>query len=377
MGRKAILRGVGAGLKQFKQNQRTDARLEKEDAFKERELTIREEESTLRRQGLELTNMQNRAKIAHGNLVKTAMSSGYTDINSGYGSQPMASAMTKYLNDGRAYKHVGYDDNKLPVWEIGVYKTDPQTGKVIQANDGKPDFRPLKDADGNPLTKKFTDEQNWVDFVNGNMNPDSMFALQAEDRTYANTERDHKDELRRASEQAQVDAGTEKGAAAISLTRQQAATSAAQEKKLLAEAKGGGTTKAQAGVSTRQGIGGEVKRTAKESDNDKAEFNSRKDAYPGLSIDQSFMMSQIKGGNKKISQAFADSIEDALGDPEAIDDFIRQATGPKVNLPLGFVQELVERAELLQQQQLKTQSDSPKEQAKKKAAFKEELFTFF
>jgi hypothetical protein len=64
-------------------------------------------------------------------------------------------------------------------------------------------------------------------------------------------------------------------------------------------------------------------------------------------MDQSFTISQIKGGNPQISQAFADSIQEAVRSPEAREQFIKDATGPKVGLPIEFVQDLLDQAEEL------------------------------
>jgi hypothetical protein len=361
MGSNKFLRGVAGGLRglsKHRAEEKEEERYNKEQAFKERELQVRENESKLRQQQLEISNMMAKAKMNHGNLVKTAMSSGYTEKDKGYGSQAMASAMTKYLSDGRAYRHKGYSDEELnldpttglpttvkqgkglPVWEIGTYDTDPETGKAIAGPDGKPIFKPLKDGDGNNLTQTWQDENAWLNFVNSNMNPDYMLALQAEEKTYAQTERDHKDRLRRQA----ATAKTPQGKADLEHKRQLTSESKAKEAKLTAEAENVGATKKR---STRMGIGGPVERTSQESDNDRAEFNARVKQYPGLSMDQSFTISQIKGGNPQISQAFADSIQEAVRSPEAREQFIKDATGPKVGLPIEFVQDLLDQAEEL------------------------------
>jgi hypothetical protein len=341
MGSNKFLRGVAGGLSKHRKEEREEERYNKEQAFKERELQVRENESKLRQQQLEISNMMAKAKMNHGNMVKTAMASGYTEKDKGYGSQAMASAMTKYL-----YRHKGYSDEELnldpttglpttvnqgkglPVWEIGTYDTDPETGKAIAGPDGKPIFKPLKDVDGNNLTKTWQDENAWLNFVNSNMNPDYILALQAEEKSYAQTERDHKDRLRRQAETAAATAKTPQGKADLEHKRQLTSESKAKEAKLTAEAE-------------------KVERTAQESDNDRAEFNARVKQYPGLSMDQSFMISQIKGGNPDISQAFADSIQEAVRSPEAREQFIKEATGPKVGLPINFVRDLLAQAEEL------------------------------
>jgi len=247
MASKALLRGVGAGLQRFSQRRREDRRLEKEDAFKERELQIRENESRLRQQQIEIQNIASKAKIAHGNLVKTAMSSGYTDQNAGYGSQPLAEAMTKYLGDGRAYRHKGYNDKGLPEWEIGRYKTDLETGKVTQDSAGKPEWIPYKDIDGRDLTKSFGTADEWVSFINSNMNPDYMFALQAEKRTADQAEQAHKDSLRRMVETKAKELETKQGETAQKAAEQDIKESEARTRKLdkEAQATGGKSSKIQ------------------------------------------------------------------------------------------------------------------------------------
>jgi hypothetical protein len=250
MGNK-FLRGVAAGLgalskhrKEERLLEREDERLAKADAFKERELTIREEESALRRQQLKMQNMEAKAKMNHGNLVKTAMASGYTSKENGYGSAPMADAMTKYLNDGRAYRHAGYDETtQLPIWEVGTYETDLETGKVVEQADGKGKWKALRDVDGEPLKKTFKDENDWLNFTNSNMKPDYMFALQAEERSYAKTEQDHKDRIRRMKATKAAELETEQGAAALSKTKQTTKTDKAREELLRAQAKAEGDGK--------------------------------------------------------------------------------------------------------------------------------------
>jgi len=338
---KDILRGVGHALSKRGERRREDERIEKEDDLKERELSLRENESKLRVQQMEITNHMNNAKIAHGNLVKTAMSSGYTTAETGYGSEAMASALTKYVKDGRAYQHKGFNKDGIPIWSVGTYKTAAD-GKMEQdPSTGKPIFEALPGGG----EKSWGSAQDYTNFISSNMNPDYLFAMQLEDRTYAQTRRDVeqklKDDITREKALGATPTG-QRGAAAVEAKTD---LDVAKAEKYRAEAAGVGKgTKAQAKVSKRQGIAGAVERTAKESDNDKAEFAARAKNMK-LSLDQSYKISEVLGGNKKVAAAFHSAVKDALKTPAAREQFIREATGPKVGLPLSFVEDLLTEAE--------------------------------
>jgi hypothetical protein len=340
---RAILRGVGAGLKQAGVRRREERQRDEEMQLKERELTIREQESKLRQQQLELNNMMTKSKISHGNLVKTAMASGYTRKDAGYGSAAMADAMTKYVADGRAYRHKGYSEEDfevdpltgmpttvkteggLPIWEVGTYKTDPETGKVVSGKDGKPVFIPLGVED---LT--FKDENSWVDFISSNMNPDYHFALQAEERTYEATRRAQADKLKDTAAMADVVAGTTKGAADIKLTQEKARLAGAQADAAAKEAK------QKPGLSKIEQMG--MKEFAKDL---RAQFPEST-----ISLETAKKIA-LTVDNEKVRTGVAEQIAKALDpdDPLTKTEVIKGFVGE--GLPQEYMERLFEKAEMM------------------------------
>lgn len=334
MGKKAINRviaGIGKGVLAAQENYRQDKEKEAQNAFKDRELTLREEEAAIRQQNLQLEQMQTKTKMNHAQLVRTAMSSGYTNKNMGYGSQAMAGAMTQYVGDGRAYRHKEYDENGMPVWEVGTYETDATTGKPIaDPSTGKPKFLSLKDEDGNSRQITFKDAQEYTGFINSNMKPDYLFGLQAAERTYDMTRRENKaklDELRKEKEMlAETPQGKDTSALKKAQTRQ---ASAAADK---AEAQAAAT---KAGKMSDA----EVKAMGQLADD-------LRQHYPGSAIDPTTAkrMAAITSDPKVRARVAAD-ISTALNSENqamALEDFIKAGTSQ--GFPRAFMEKIVEEA---------------------------------
>jgi hypothetical protein len=348
MGKKtqrAILRGVGAGLRgiagarrEQRAEDKEEARQAKEDALKERELSMREKESRIRVQNLELQQLEQKTKIAHGQLMKTAMASDYTNPDTGYGSVAMADALTKYVGNGIAYRpnpDKTAENKGLPVWDIGTYKTDPETGKQVAGPDGKPVFLPLSKHE-KLNTLAFKSEEQYARFIHSNLDPSYLMAMTNANVTYESTRQKQK----ALDESISGKLEQRKG-------EQEIKESEAREAKLRAEATGKKKTPAQAEVATRRGIGGDIERTQKEADSDKTFHTLIAKKYQGIGPDEAFKITQIKS-DPKIRKIFHESIAAVLDGTEPEADLYRDAR--EVGVPVEFIRDLLAEAQELQEE---------------------------
>jgi hypothetical protein len=332
MGNKKILRGVSSMLSGNSRRRRENKAIAKADALAERELSIREKESALRQQNMEYKNIESKVKIAHGQLVRTSMASGYTDESMGYGSEPMAAAITKYVKDGKAYRHKGYvteeGPNKgVPIWEVGTYKTGDD-GKMLQdPSTGNPIFEALAEGEGkSDLTWK--NIQGYTSFIQSQMNPAYLTAMQVEDRTYAQTRELVKVKL----------------AEDIERERQLRETPTGQQSKRLTEAKiNQAQSIANKNNADATGVSGDSKKI--EQLKIKEMINHFSKVFPNTAIDEDMALKISKVRSDKDTREKVANALTQLDDPESgytDADFIRG--GMKEGLPKVFLEKLIEES---------------------------------
>jgi hypothetical protein len=326
-GAAAGLATLGSGLRRQRQEEEEQKRYETEQEMKERELKLREDEAAQRKEKLRLENLITKSQIAHGNLKKTAMASGYASKETGYGAPAMAEALTKYLPDGLAYQFDGYaEDTGLPKLTLGTYATDDATGKVkADPGTGKPKFIPLYGEDTKRSQKVFKSEQEWVNFIDSNLNPDWLVAVHADDRSYEKTRSRVKDQIADEVAKAEAVAGTKKGKSDIDKTKAQTRKLDAETAALEREAKNPQSSKIQ-------------QMSAKELAAD------LRDSYPGEPITPELanQMARVRT-DPKVRKAFSEAIAKAL-DPESgysQAQFIKD--GIDVGMPKAFMEMLYQQ----------------------------------
>ena len=345
---KAILAGVGAGLTSVgrsmaleNQQKREDERLEKLDTFRERELSVREKESKLNQQRLNIANKMQTAKFNHSRFTQLMQQSEMDP-------EVMAKASTDLINNGMVYKNNSIEASKMQmksaedgrfemakpyaVWDMGTYNTDA-AGEILTGKDGKPEYIPHQTGNGKMI---FWDRDEFVTYLTKNANADefSKYAF-----VEMNAKKQRELDAQNISAQAAAKSETKTG-------RLKDIKTQAEIDKLNREKTGDRKTPGQAPVSYRMGLGDvKVPRTAKESDNDRADQAVINKRYPGTSLDISFKIAQVQS-DPVYHKAFAETIAAVIAETETEEQYLKDAR--ELKIPVEFARDLLLEARQLE-----------------------------
>jgi len=331
MGNK-ILKALAAGLGVAGQAMAAKEAQDREDAIRaeqkaraDKEFAMKEKSFALANQAAKTQNMLSTIELNSKRIAQTFASS-----EGDYGTT--MDAINKYGNVPRKLQI----DNTLTTegtvtYTVGDWTKRPD-GTFEKNKDGSIAFTAQLDAEGDPVQRTLTRDQ-FDSMVMKTIKPMNQVAMWiAKEQAEAGLTLAQ----RQAQQVSDIKVEEQKKLKKVAKTQAEIDKLKAEEK-AIGEKKAEGTP-AQQPVSTRRGILGDVKRTQKESDSDKAFMTIVNKTYTNVDPDTAFKITEVKS-NPTVRKIFRDSAEDVVKGKLSDAEFINDAV--KSGLPQEFAEDFL------------------------------------